>query len=174
MSASGRSSTAWHGAGILAGFVLNDSRGVVAEVEGASAVIDGFEQALRAEAPPLARIESVISERLPVLNETAFTIVESSQSAGTTLISPDTVPCADCLQELSDPHDRRHGYPFINCTNCGPRFTIIEDVPYDRANTSMGVFPMCAACQAEYDDQAAAASSHSRMPALSAAPPCAS
>ncbi|HLI06267.1 MAG TPA: carbamoyltransferase HypF [Ktedonobacteraceae bacterium] len=137
----------------LAGFVLNDSNGVTIEIEGASEDLDRFQQALRAEAPPLARIDDVTSEQLEPRNDTIFTIAHSQAgSERRTLISPDTAPCDDCLRELSDPADRRYGYPFINCTNCGPRFTIVQDVPYDRAKTTMRVFPMCPACKAEYED----------------------
>src|SRR5437868_9690153 len=137
----------------LVGFVLNDSSGVTIEVEGTAGALDDFERALREEVPPLARIDSVASEVLAPLHESAFIIAHSQ--AGTerqALISPDTATCNDCLHELFDPLDRRYGYPFINCTNCGPRFTIIQDVPYDRNKTTMRVFPMCPACQAEYDD----------------------
>ncbi len=137
----------------LAGFVLNDSNGVTIEVEGTPEALDGFQRALREEVPPLARIDSIFTEPVPALHDTAFTITHSQ--AGTernTLISPDTATCNDCLRELFDPADRRYRHPFINCTNCGPRFTIVQDVPYDRDKTTMRVFPMCPACQAEYDD----------------------
>src|SRR5947209_3669389 len=137
----------------LAGFVLNDSSGVTIEVEGTAGALDDFERALREEVPPLARIDSVASEVLAPLHESAFIIAHSQAGAERqALISPDTATCNDCLHELFDPLDRRYGYPFINCTNCGPRFTIIQDVPYDRNKTTMRVFPMCAACQAEYND----------------------
>src|SRR6266849_2543407 len=139
----------------LAGFVLNDSRGVTIEVEGNLNALDGFERALREEAPPLARVDSVIAELLPSHGETDFVIVHSQGgSERRALISPDTSTCVDCLRELLDPADRRFRYPFINCTNCGPRFTIIHDIPYDRARTSMAKFKMCAACQAEYENPA--------------------
>jgi hydrogenase maturation protein HypF len=137
----------------LGGFVLNDSAGVTIEIEGEPAALAAFEQALREQAPPLARIDSVAAEALPSCGETAFLIRHSRSSAERrTLVAPDTTTCDDCLRELFDPADRRYGYPFINCTNCGPRFTIIQDVPYDRDKTTMRVFPMCSACQAEYDD----------------------
>jgi hydrogenase maturation protein HypF len=139
----------------LTGFVLNDSRGVTIEVEGPSAALERFMQALREEAPPLARIESVVGEELAPLGDVAFVIVHSRETGErATLISPDTATCDDCLRELWDSRDRRYGYPFINCTNCGPRFTIIEDVPYDREKTTMRVFAMCPACRAEYEDPA--------------------
>jgi hydrogenase maturation protein HypF len=136
----------------LGGFVRNDAAGVTIEVEGLPAAIDGFLVALRSEAPPLARIEALAIDELPPHNETAFAIVASAGGARTTLIAPDTAPCADCLREMADPADRRYDYPFLNCTNCGPRFTIVDDIPYDRANTTMAVFPMCAECAAEYAD----------------------
>src|SRR5260370_106436 len=137
----------------LAGFVLNDSRGVTIEVEGNLNALDSFARALREEAPPLARVDSVIAELLPLHGETDFVIIHSQEgSERRALISPDTSLCDDCLRELFDPADRRYHYPFINCTNCGPRFTIIQDVPYDRDKTTMRVFPMCPACRGEYDD----------------------
>src|SRR5579883_3060887 len=137
----------------LGGFVFNDSRGVTIEVEGNAADLESFQQALSAHTPPLARIDSVTIELLPPRGEDTFVITASQRQAErSTLISPDTATCADCLRELFNPADRRYRYPFINCTNCGPRFTIVQDVPYDRAKTTMRVFPMCEACQAEYDD----------------------
>lgn len=137
----------------LAGFVLNDSNGVTIEVEGASESLERFQQALREEAPPLARIDSVTSELLEPRAEISFTIAHSQTgSERRALISPDTATCDDCLHELLDPADRRSNYPFTNCTNCGPRFTIVQDVPYDRDKTTMRVFPMCPACQSEYDN----------------------
>ena len=137
----------------LAGFVLNDSQGVTIEVEGPVEALDSFQDALQYHAPPLARIDSIATEDIPPLRDSAFSITHSQQSAGrSALISPDTATCDDCLRELCDPSDRRYLYPFIICTNCGPRFTIVQDVPYDRDKTTMRVFPMCPACQAEYDD----------------------
>ena len=137
----------------LVGFVLNDSSGVTIEVEGTAGALDDFERTLREEVPPLARIDSVASEVLAPLHESAFIIAHSQAGAERqALISPDTATCNDCLHELFDPLDRRYGYPFINCTNCGPRFTIIQDVPYDRDKTTMRVFPMCPVCHTEYVD----------------------
>ena len=139
----------WH----LAGFVLNDSQGVTIEVEGSVASLDGFQQALREQAPPLARIDSIATELLPLCHENGFSITLSQKrSERQALISPDSATCDDCLRELFDTADRRYRYPFINCTNCGPRFTIVQDVPYDREKTTMQVFPMCPACRSEYDD----------------------
>ena len=137
----------------LAGFVRNDSNGVTIEVEGTLEALGGFQHALRAEAPPLSRIDSIVTELVPPCHETTFVIAHSQAGAErNALISPDTATCDDCLHELFDPTDRRYRYPFINCTNCGPRFTIVQDVPYDRNKTTMRVFPMCPACQAEYED----------------------
>ncbi len=139
----------------LTGFVFNDSRGVTIEVEGAAAALEGFREALLTEAPPLARIEHCEVEELAPCHDRAFVIAHSREALErSALISPDTATCVDCLRELFDPQDRRYFYPFINCTNCGPRFTIIEDVPYDREQTTMRVFPMCEACRTEYEDPA--------------------
>jgi hydrogenase maturation protein HypF len=137
----------------LAGCVLNDSTGVTIEIEGVPDALAGFRQALREEAPPLARIDTIVAEAMPPRGDTSFLIPHSrSGLERRALIAPDTATCDDCLRELFDPSDRRYRYPFINCTNCGPRFTIVQDVPYDRDKTTMRVFPMCPACQAEYDD----------------------
>src|SRR6266568_1106625 len=137
----------------LTGFVRNDSIGVTIEVEGTPQALDGFLQAFHEEAPPLSRIDTIASEHIPPCHETTFVIVHSQEgSERHALISPDTFICDDCLRELFDPADRRYHYPFINCTNCGPRFTIIQDVPYDRDKTTMRVFPMCPLCQREYED----------------------
>ncbi len=137
----------------LSGFVLNDSRGVVVEVEGQPAHIAAFQGRLRREAPPLAVLEHVIAEAVEATGEQGFRIAESSASGSPAAsVSPDTATCDDCLRELLDPADRRYRYPFINCTNCGPRFTIVRGVPYDRPLTTMASFAMCGACQAEYED----------------------
>jgi hydrogenase maturation protein HypF len=136
----------------LAGWVLNNSQGVDIEIEGPPADLDRFLAALRGEAPPLARIESVVVTLAAPQGDTDFTIRESQSLPGATLVSPDVCICDDCLHELFDPNDRRYLYPFINCTNCGPRFTIIQDVPYDRPMTTMRIFPMCPDCQHEYQD----------------------
>ncbi len=137
----------------LVGFVLNDSQGVTIEVEGSLYALESFQQALREQAPPLARIDSVTTELISLRHETSFSITYSQKGAERqALISPDCAICADCLRELFDPTNRRYHYAFINCTNCGPRFTIVQDVPSDREKTTMRVFPMCPACKAEYDD----------------------
>lgn len=137
----------------LTGFVLNNSTGVVIEVEGTLQALEDFQHALHEEAPSLARIVSFTSESLPMRHETTFVILHSEAGPEhRALISPDTAPCGGCLQELFNPIDRYYRYPFINCTNCGPRFTIVQDIPYDRDKTTMRVFPICPACQQEYDD----------------------
>jgi hydrogenase maturation protein HypF len=137
----------------LAGYVVNSSAGVVAEVEGAPGELDRFVESLRREAPPLARIEEMLVAEIDPLGERDFTIRESQAQAGEfVLVSPDVTTCADCYRDFTDPANRRYGYAFTNCTNCGPRYTIIRDIPYDRPNTTMAGFRMCAACQAEYDN----------------------
>jgi hydrogenase maturation protein HypF len=139
----------------LAGYVLNSSAGVVAEVEGAAATLDAFLAGVRSEAPPLARIEEILVLPIAPLGEHDFLIRESQASEGDfVLVSPDVATCADCYGDFTDPANRRFGYAFTNCTNCGPRYTIIRDIPYDRPNTTMASFRMCPACQAEYNDPA--------------------
>ncbi|MDR3736910.1 MAG: carbamoyltransferase HypF [Acidobacteriaceae bacterium] len=137
----------------LAGFIGNDTDGVSIELEGPSARIEAFLARLRSETPPLARIDAVAVRELLPAGERGFHIV-SSQVKGqvSTGIPADAATCPDCLRELLDPADRRYRYPFLNCTNCGPRFTITGRIPYDRPQTSMARFTMCPACQAEYDD----------------------
>ena len=134
------------------GWVLNDSRGVLVEAEGDGAVIDDFVARLASDAPPLASVERVVPEDVDPAGDAGFRILDSGTGAPDALIAADAATCADCLAEVLDPADRRHGYPFANCTNCGPRFTIVTRVPYDRPTTTMAGFRMCAACQAEYDD----------------------
>ncbi len=137
----------------LAGWVLNHSGGVDIEVEGTLPALDAFVNGLTEQAPPLARIVAVeVVEASPHGYE-GFEIRHSVAEEGRyQLISPDIATCADCRRELLDPNDRRHRYPFTNCTNCGPRFTIIRDIPYDRPLTTMQPFVMCPDCQREYDD----------------------
>jgi hydrogenase maturation protein HypF len=139
----------------LAGLVGNDAGGVFVEVEGAAETVERFLEALATEAPPLAVIERLTATPLAPTGGRGFAIAPS-QAGGErqTLVSPDTATCPDCLRELADPADRRYRYPFINCTNCGPRFTIVRDVPYDRPATTMAGFAMCADCAREYADPA--------------------
>ena len=140
----------------LSGEVVNTGDGVVAEVEGGPAALAQFCRRLGSDAPPLAVVQSVTHEPVAPSGGTGFRIGASRGSAGTarTLVSPDTATCADCLTELRDPADRRHRHPFITCTHCGPRFTIVTGLPYDRAHTTMTRFPMCARCAREYGDPA--------------------
>jgi len=137
----------------LKGEVLNTSSGVSIHVEGPDKDIDSFCREMKNNGPPLARITGVSDYPETVKNHKSFSIAESREGASrSVLVSPDVSICDDCLRELFDKKDRRFGYPFINCTNCGPRYTIIDDIPYDRPNTSMKHFRMCGKCQAEYDD----------------------
>jgi hydrogenase maturation protein HypF len=139
----------------LGGVVGNDMSGVFAEVEGSPSAVRKFILALENEAPPLARIERITTTDIQPNGSDSFAIAPSQPGgARRALVSADTATCADCLAELADPADRRFGYPFINCTNCGPRFTIVRDVPYDRPLTTMAGFTMCAPCAAEYHDPA--------------------
>ena len=135
------------------GTVLNDAQGVLIHAEGA--LLDAFVAALAAEAPPLARVDAV--ERAPSARRpglTGFAILPSAGGAVRTRVTPDARVCDACAAEVADPADRRFGYPFANCTHCGPRFSILTRAPYDRATTTMAGFAMCEACQAEYDDPA--------------------
>jgi hydrogenase maturation protein HypF len=136
----------------LSGFVLNDGDGVLIEAEGPAERLDALDEALRGEAPALARVQAVIVEPLRALGETRFEIRPSRAVGRTALIPPDVATCDDCLRELFDPGDRRYRYPFVNCTQCGPRFTIVREIPYDRPNTTMAGFELCAECRAEYED----------------------
>ena len=137
----------------LAGYVLNDDRGVLLEVEGSAPAVASFLERLPADAPPLATVEDVAAEDVAPTGATEF-VIEASRHEGEplALVSPDVATCDACLRELLDPEDRRYRYPFTNCTDCGPRFTIVRGVPYDRPLTTMAGFQMCARCQAEYDD----------------------
>ncbi|HXB66113.1 MAG TPA: carbamoyltransferase HypF [Solirubrobacteraceae bacterium] len=137
----------------LSGYVLNDARGVLVEVEGDGADVERFLARLEPEAPPLAVLERVVSTACEPTGETRFAILPSPHGGEVDApVTPDSATCAACLRELNDPSDRRYRYPFINCTDCGPRFTIVIGVPYDRPRTTMRAFGMCADCQAEYDD----------------------
>lgn len=138
---------------MLAGVVSNTGTGVTVVIEGPEKKIDQFCRDIRQNAPLLASVTGIFSKQVAVNGYASFQIVKSQTSENrSTLISPDVTVCRDCLAELNDPGDRRYRYPFINCTNCGPRYTIIEDIPYDRPKTSMKYFKMCAACRKEYED----------------------
>ncbi|WP_153449501.1 carbamoyltransferase HypF [Streptomyces smaragdinus] len=142
----------------LRGQVANDPDGVLIDVTGPADAVAGFRRTLEGEAPPLAVIERISVRRREAAppGETGFTIAAGPDDApngpARALIPPDIATCADCLGELFDPADRRHRHPFINCTNCGPRYTVVRSVPYDRSRTTMAGFPMCAACAREYHD----------------------
>ena len=137
----------------LAGFVLNDEHGVLLEVEGGEQAVQRFLRRLEREPPQLAEVDSVVTEGLTPTGDREFRIVPStSGGVPDAPVTPDSATCDDCLAELMDPRDRRHRYPFINCTNCGPRFTIIRGVPYDRPLTTMAAFEMCDECRREYED----------------------
>ena len=137
----------------LDGWVLNSAQGVFIEGEGRRDSLNRFLVRLEKEKPPRAVIQSFESSFLDVVNYSGFEIRESAASgAKTAFILPDIATCADCIGEIFDPDDRRFRYPFTNCTNCGPRFTIIKALPYDRAYTSMKKFRMCVDCEREYHD----------------------
>ncbi|MGA6173630.1 carbamoyltransferase HypF [Streptomyces sp. NPDC012600] len=139
----------------LTGWVTNDADGVRTEVEGPAVAVDAFTDAIGTRAPPLAVVESVEPRPVPVRNDgSGFTIRPSASGTGRTLIPPDTATCDACLTELADPADRRHRHPFITCTHCGPRFTVVTGLPYDRPRTTMAGFPMCPDCAREYADPA--------------------
>ena len=133
----------------LSGWCRNTGFGVELEVEGISP-----ERLLEGELPPLAVVESVTTEELPLVGDKGFSILPSRQGPQDTLVAPDIATCPDCLRELMNPQDRRHRYPFINCTNCGPRFTIVAKTPYDRPSTAMAGFAMCPECAQEYGNLA--------------------
>jgi len=138
----------------LAGFVGNDSRGVFVEAEGSPQMVAKFTADLARTSPPLAVVERITTEHTTPIGERGFRIVPSDRDSGDqdALVAPDTATCAECLSEIADPAARRHRYAFTNCTACGPRFTIVRDVPYDRCRTTMADFAMCADCAAEYGD----------------------
>lgn len=137
----------------LSGSIVNDPQGVSIEVEGELERVERFLASIVRERPARARIDAIAVGFADLLGTEGFEIGESEDAAErTTLVSPDIATCADCLRELRDPADRRHNYPFVNCTNCGPRYTIIEDIPYDRRRTSMRGFKMCPDCEREYLD----------------------
>src|ERR1022692_2497892 len=139
----------------LSGSVCNTSGAVIIEVEGNRRALETFAAALRQDAPRLARIDAVEETTLDAVGDQGFRIVESRAVEGDYQpIAPDAATCTECVADILDPGNRRFGYPFTNCTNCGPRFTIIEDIPYDRRLTTMRHFPMCNACRHEYENPA--------------------
>jgi len=139
----------------LTGTVFNDTRGVTLELQGSEEKISEFITRLRTtDRPPLATIESCEEESIAVVEQEQGFSIQSSQDSGTALsqVTPDMATCAQCLQEMADKADFRFAYPFINCTNCGPRYSLVRSIPYDRANTTMAVFPMCQVCAGQYAD----------------------
>lgn len=137
----------------LRGDVCNDAEGVLIRAWGTTSTIEEFVRRLRAEPPPLARIDTIERSALAAQNTPAkFTIRESADGTAQTGVAPDAATCPDCLREIRNPQDRRYRYAFTNCTHCGPRLSIVRRIPYDRRNTSMAPFVQCPACQAEYDD----------------------
>ncbi len=139
----------------LYGWVQNTSGGVDIEADGSSEVLDQFINILQTEAPPLSSIDNIKTTFIPAQGFKKFEIIHSTPIEGAFQpISPDVSICSDCMRELSNSQDRRFRYPFINCTNCGPRYSIIKDIPYDRPNTTMAQFPMCVDCAAEYQNPA--------------------
>jgi len=139
---------------LINGWVLNATDGVHIHAEGESALVDEFIMELSDNAPAASKVEEIDIKEVPLEDFDSFEIRFSDDEdvAETTLVSPELATCDDCVAELFNPNDRRYRYPFINCTNCGPRFTIIDHLPYDRAATSMAAFPMCKKCAAEYAD----------------------
>ena len=126
---------------------------MILEAQGEANAVNGFLISLRDKAPPLSLITSLGVDGMPLEDdETGFAILESGGGASSVQIAPDCDVCEDCLRELFDPEDRRFRYPFINCTNCGPRYTIITGIPYDRPLTTMAGFPLCPDCRAEYEN----------------------
>ena len=139
----------------LTGYVFNSSAGVTIEVEGAESDVQKFLGTLRSDPPQLSEITDITASDVDARGDTAFSILHSRQEDGEfVLISPDAGTCDLCWRDFGDPRNRRYGYPFTNCTHCGPRYTIIQDIPYDRATTTMSQFKMCGACEAEYRDPA--------------------
>ena len=136
----------------LSGWVRNSPAGVEIEVQGTPSALTAFEGALSAQAPPLAVINAISSSLVPAVVEQGFAILASGTGEANIQVAPDSALCGDCLAELFDPADRRYRYPFITCTNCGPRYSIITAIPYDRPNTTMAGFPLCPDCLAEYHD----------------------
>ncbi|MBW8003768.1 MAG: carbamoyltransferase HypF [Planctomycetes bacterium] len=137
----------------LSGYVLNNTSGVLIEVEGEKASIEKFIKNIKSQPPPQAAIFEMHRYSIKALGHKGFVIRESdNQEERFVPVSPEIATCNECLNELFEPTDRRYRYPFINCTNCGPRFTIVKDIPYDRKFTTMAKFTMCEECQKEYDD----------------------
>jgi hydrogenase maturation protein HypF len=139
----------------LTGYVFNSSAGVTIEIEGGGPDLDEFLRTLKNDPPQLAEIAQITVSDIDAQGSTGFSILSSREEAGEfALISPDAGTCDACWRDFGDPANRRFGYPFTNCTHCGPRYTIIRDIPYDRATTTMSSFVMCGDCRAEYENPA--------------------
>lgn len=136
----------------LKGYTYNDAQGIIIHIQGNSKDTDIFLEQLKSQAPVLSKIENLEVKECPIESFNDFQIKESQNGIHQTLISPDIAPCEDCIHEMLDPNNRRYHYPFINCTNCGPRYSIIQDIPYDRKNTTMSDFKLCSQCDKEYHD----------------------
>ena len=136
----------------LAGFVRNVPSGVEIEIEGNCAHLHEFRRRLQAELPPAAAIDRIESERFPLRNDTDFVAMPSERGRTATTIPPDLAACSECVREILDPANRRYRYPFTNCTSCGPRFTVVRALPYDRESTTLSDFPLCDQCEREYLD----------------------
>jgi hydrogenase maturation protein HypF len=136
----------------LAGYVANDGSGVITEVEGPADVLEAFARALSQSTPRLASIEQIVVDQIPATGAMGFHVAASAAPSAGAGIPADTATCDACLAELLDPTDRRHRHPFISCTDCGPRYTIVRAIPYDRERTTMAQFAMCDACRSEYED----------------------
>ncbi|MBN2587464.1 MAG: carbamoyltransferase HypF, partial [Candidatus Fermentibacteraceae bacterium] len=136
----------------LLGWVSNTSGGVILEVEGEEGILDSFAEAVVARKPPLAMVQEVRRELLEPVGFSGFEIRKSTGGRREALVLPDMATCPDCAGEIFDPGDRRYRYPFTNCTNCGPRYSIIRSIPYDRRSTTMSGFEMCPECRSEYED----------------------
>ncbi len=138
----------------LTGWVRNTRNGVLIEVEGDSLAVETFLQRLRADAPASASVDAMSTTLVPALDETGFSIVPCAESGQRTLvIPPDLATCEDCRRELMDHRDRRFGYPFLTCTQCGPRYSLLTAIPYERSNTTMAGFDLCPACRTEYSTE---------------------
>ena len=137
----------------LTGYVFNSSSGVTIEIEGGARALDEFLQRLKNDPPKLAEIKEIRVSEIDAQGGEGFSILDSREEAGAfALVPPDAGTCDECWRDFGDPANRRYGYPFTNCTHCGPRYTIIRDIPYDRSATTMSAFTMCVDCQAEYED----------------------
>ena len=139
----------------LGGWIANTAQGAVLEIEGGASALDCFQNALKSQAPPASQIQEIASDTIQEEGERDFTIrLSEKDGLPQSVIPPDLATCEECLQEINDPQSRRYRYPFTTCTRCGPRYSIVLDLPYDRVNTTMETFPLCDDCMGEYEDMA--------------------